>query len=334
MRIFLTTLLITMLLWMTQPVSVSAQTTEKRTVTKWFKGNTHAHTLRSDGDSTPEEVVKWYKDNGYNFLFITDHETLTPVDELNKTFGGSDFAVFIGQEVTDSFDKKPYHLNGLGLSQVVMPSRGNGAVQTLQTNIDGVRKAGGVPQINHPNFGWALNAEQISQLKNVNLVEIFNGHPLVNNLGGGGSPSAEAIWDAVLTKGKLIYGIADDDVHTVRKLGDRKSATPGHGWVMVNAPSVDQRSIMDALDRGDFYSSTGVELESYSVEKAGIAISIKKERWSKYNIQFIGRSGKILAESLDSSATYKFRGNEGYVRVKILESNGKMAWTQPVLVGG
>src|SRR5687767_13764789 len=29
---------------------------------RWYKGNTHAHTLRSDGDSTPEEVAKWYKE--------------------------------------------------------------------------------------------------------------------------------------------------------------------------------------------------------------------------------------------------------------------------------
>ena len=31
-------------------------------------------------------------------------------------------------------------------------------------------------------------------------------------------------------------------------------------------------------------------------------------------------------------ATYEIRGDEGYVRAKIVESNGDMAWTQPVLV--
>ena len=71
-------------------VSASAQLTQAK---RWYKGNTHAHTLKSDGDSTPEEVAKWYKENGYNFLFITDHETITPVQELNREFGVAGEAV-------------------------------------------------------------------------------------------------------------------------------------------------------------------------------------------------------------------------------------------------
>jgi hypothetical protein len=289
--------------------------------------------LQSDGDSTPEEVTKWYRDNGYNFLFITDHEMITPVKDLNSTLGtpGS-FVVLSGQEVTDRLNKKPYHVNGLGLTTVVMPNRGTTIVQNVQQNIDAVRRAGGIPQVNHPNFGWALTFAEISQLKNVNLIEIYNGHPLVNNLGGGGVPSVEAIWDKLLTSGKLIYGVASDDVHTVRKLGDSKEPTPGHGWVMVNATGLDQKSIMEALDRGDFYSSTGVELASYVVTNSEIRIALKQERWSKYRIQFIGRNGKILTDALESPAAYKIRGNEGYIRVRVLESNGKMAWTQPVFV--
>jgi hypothetical protein len=88
---------------------VDAQEKLPSTKGKWYKGNTHAHTLKSDGDSTPEEVAKWYRDNGYHFLFITDHETITPVDELNKTFGkDGEFIVFQGQEVTDRLDGKPW----------------------------------------------------------------------------------------------------------------------------------------------------------------------------------------------------------------------------------
>ena len=44
---------------------------------RWFKGNTHTHTLNSDGDSTPDEVVRWYRDNRYQFLVLTDHNYLT-----------------------------------------------------------------------------------------------------------------------------------------------------------------------------------------------------------------------------------------------------------------
>ena len=40
---------------------------------RWLKGNTHTHTLESDGDSPPEVVTRWYKSHGYNFLVLSDH---------------------------------------------------------------------------------------------------------------------------------------------------------------------------------------------------------------------------------------------------------------------
>ena len=301
--------------------------------TRWFKGNTHTHTLNSDGDSSPEEVVKWYKDNGYNFLFITDHEKVTPVEPLNASFSkAGEFAVFEGQEITDRADGKPHHVNGLGIGKVIMPLRAGDALTVLQTDIDAVRKAGGLPQINHPNFGWALTAETIAKTKGGTHFELFNGHPLVNNQGGGGSPSTEEIWDTVLSTGRLIYAMATDDVHTVKKLGDRSKATPGHGWVIVRANELTQGAIIEALDRGDFYASTGVELAEYSADQKSVSIKVKEQRWSKYRIKFIGKGGKVLQEDLTASATYKIKGNEGYVRAKVLESNGKTAWTQPLMI--
>lgn len=43
---------------------------------RWWKGNTHAHTLWSDGDSAPRQVVEWYRDAGYDFLVLSDHTLL------------------------------------------------------------------------------------------------------------------------------------------------------------------------------------------------------------------------------------------------------------------
>ena len=297
----------------------------------WYRGNTHTHTLNSDGDTAPDDVVRWYRENGYNFVFITDHEYITNVGPLNHILGKPGvFLVLSAQEVTDSFDKKPYHINGLGLEKVVMPNGLAGAVETLQKNIDDVRAGGGVPQINHPNFGWALTANDIRKLKNVRLMEIANAHPLVNNMGGGGVPSTEQIWDDLLTGGMTIYGIADDDSHTFKRPGDRTVALPGQGWIYVRANELTREAIMAALDRGDFYASTGVELEDLVADAAGITIKIKQARQSKYRVEFIGSGGKVLAESITNPATYKFKGGEGYVRAKIYESNGKLAWTQPV----
>lgn len=323
------------------PLAVLAQSDEnagstnsKAANVRWYKGNTHAHTLNSDGDSSPEDVVKWYVQNGYNFLVITDHEFITPVDPLNKVFAKpGEFVVFPGQEVTDRTDGKPHHINGLGLSSVTMPKRGKTSLENLQLNIDAVRSLGGVPQINHPNFGWALTASTIAQTRNVLLFELFNGHPLVNNLGGGNSPGTEEIWDSVLSNGRLIYGIGTDDSHYFKRIGDKTAPTPGQAWVIVRSVELTQKAILDALERGDFYTSTGVELGDYQITKKSMTVEIKQERSSKYRIQFIGRGGRILSEATSSPATYNYHGNEIYVRAKIIESNGKMAWTQPVMIG-
>lgn len=299
----------------------------------WYKGNTHTHTLNSDGDSTPADVAKWYRENGYNFVFITDHEHVTNVAGLNDLHGkAGTFIVISGQEVTDSFDKKPYHINGLGISKVVMPNRLPGAVETLQKNIDDVVKAGGVAQVNHPNFGWALTAEHLIKLQSYSLLEIHNGHPLVNNLGGGGSPGAEALWDAVLSSGKLVFGVADDDSHYFKRIGDPTAPTPGRGWIYVRAADLSPAAILESLKKGDFYASTGVELSDYRADGKQIVVTVKQSGTSKYRIQFIGRQGKVLSETTTIPSVYDFKGNEGYVRAKIYESNGKMAWTQPVML--
>jgi len=40
---------------------------------RWLRGNTHTHTLWSDGDAPPETAVAWYVDHGYDFLVLSDH---------------------------------------------------------------------------------------------------------------------------------------------------------------------------------------------------------------------------------------------------------------------
>ena len=48
---------------------------------KWFKGNLHTHTTESDGDADPEWVANWYKEHGYDFLVLSDHNHRTILDQ-------------------------------------------------------------------------------------------------------------------------------------------------------------------------------------------------------------------------------------------------------------
>jgi hypothetical protein len=299
----------------------------------WLKGNTHTHTTESDGDSAPDVVTAWYRDHGYQFLVLSDHNVLTSVDALNALHGKDGrFLLIKGEEVTDKFGDKPVHINGLDVTDKVDPQKGASLVEVLQRNVDAIRRVRGVPHINHPNFGWSFSTEALQQVRNTKLLEIFNGHPHVNNLGGGGVPGLEEVWDAILSSGTLMYGIAVDDAHTFKQPGNPAVAGPGRGWVMVRAARLEARAILEALEDGQFYASTGVELLDYAMSSRSMTVTVKKDTWSKYRVQFIGKGGRLLQESLDSPAEYVFRGDETYVRAKVLESNGRVAWCQPVVV--
>jgi hypothetical protein len=278
--------------------------------------------------------VRWYREHGYQFLVLTDHNYVTAVDGLNGVHGAAEkFLVIPGEEVTSSAESKPVHVNGLAVEALVQAPKAASIRDALQQSVDGIRAVKGVPHVNHPNFGWALTPDDLRQVERTRLFEIFNGHPQVNNAGGGGTPGLEEVWDRILSSGRLMYGIAVDDAHHFKRPGDPAASGPGRGWVAVRAPLLEARAIVEAMENGDFYASTGVELLEYQATSTSISLKVRATNWSKYRIQFIGREGRLLAEQTEPAATYTFKGDEGYVRARILESNGYRAWTQPVMVG-
>src|SRR5574341_1136641 len=109
-----------------QPLHAQTSTTTQQ---RWYRGNTHAHTLNSDGDSSPEVVARWYRDHGYDFTFITDHEFITDVAPLNAALGSyGKFLLISGQEITQRVADATHpdgwrqaHVNALGTSQVIRP---------------------------------------------------------------------------------------------------------------------------------------------------------------------------------------------------------------------
>lgn len=297
----------------------------------WYKGNTHAHTTESDGDSPPEVVARWYKDHGYDFLVLSDHNVFTDPATLSALID-STFLLIPGEELTSSFEQRPVHVNGLNLPGVVEARTAESLVGTLQANVDAIREVAGVPHINHPNFQWAFGAPELEQVERYRLLEIFNGHPTVHNEGGGGTPGMEAVWDILLTGGKRIYGIAVDDAHHFQGEFGRDRANPGRGWVGVKAPSRDPAAIMEALEEGRFYASTGVTLADVVVTPGTLEVHIAPDRNFRYTTSFIGAGGRVLSTTTENPAVFVLDADVGYVRARVTDSMGHHAWTQPAFV--
>jgi hypothetical protein len=244
------------------------------------------------------------------------------------------FLVVRGEEVSARAGDKPIHVNALNPSRLVEAQSGTTVPEVLQRNVDAIRGASGVPHINHPNFQWALTTEDMKQVRNNRLFELYNGHPQVNQDGGGAVPGLEEVWDRILSGGTTLYGIAVDDAHTFKQPGNPRVAGPGRGWVMVRAARLEPGALLAAMERGEFYASTGVVLADVQATSTSLTVKVQPESTSKYRIRFIGRGGRVLAEVGEASASYTFTGDEGYVRAKVLESNGRAAWVQPVQVAG
>ena len=301
----------------------------------WYKGNIHTHTSKSDGDTEPARVVSWYRRHGYDFLVLSDHNHLTLLEYGEGRRRLRRPLMVPGEEVSANIKNGsvPIHLGGIGISRVVEPIDSGDVVSTIQANVDAILQAGGIAAINHPNFRWAFDHEAIKQVTGASLLEVYNGHPLTNVYGAPGKPDYDEIWDAVLSSGRVIFGVATDDSHRFRDF-DSNLSNPGRGWVVVRSIELSKEAIVDSLASGDFYSSTGVALAELDVAPDIVRLRIEQQMDLLYGTRFIGKDGVVLAEVAGLEAEYRIEGDEGYVRAVVVSSGNARAWTQPVFTDG
>ena len=265
------------------------------------------------------------------------------------------FLIIQSEEVSDHFENKPLHMNVTNIQKKIDPQGGNSVVEVLQNNIDAAIKQRDemnipmIPHINHPNFHHAISLEDMIALRNEKFFEVYNGHPSVNNTGDSDHISTELMWDliniAYIEKNQpLMYGLATDDSHHYHVQGSKWS-NAGRGWIMVHADSLNPASIIKAMEEGQFYASTGVELKNMIFNNNSLNIEVEKEAGITYEISFIGcKKGKSEPEVLKSveGAVASFELNDDilYARCKINSSKKhsnpiedlffETAWTQPV----
>jgi hypothetical protein len=186
-----------------------------------------------------------------------------------------------------------------------------------------------VALINHPNFTWGLQFSDLSAAAGANLIEIESGHPSVRSEGDGSHPSHENLWDASLTAGFDFMGVAVDDAHNFK----RGRVGPGRAWVEVFAETVDETSICNALESGLLYASTGAKLRRIAVREDAYTVWPDEEG---SEVTFVGATGRELAHATlgpgETSISYRLTGSEGYVRARIRNPQGKLAFTPPVRV--
>ena len=333
----------------------------------WYKGNTHTHTvLCGHADSHPDTVALWYLERNYNFLILSEHNQFIDPESVNLPQNRrEDFILIPGEEVTDY---KHVHTTAMNIHRELPPQRPN-ELSTIENNpyhnykvylmkkhTDSIRNAGGIPILNHPNWESGIPASDIQQVDGLNMIELYNGHPEVNNWGTEQHASMEQKWDSLLTAGRKIYGVSSDDAHYFKDWGVDVS-NPGRGWVMVQSDILTPDAITDAMAKGKFYASSGVilskvnrtnELYEVTVDTTSTYMEIESpfivgyktdEILDGFAIEFISDRGEVLKKVNGISGAFDIPDGVTYVRGKITYSRNRnsnseqfFAWTQPVFL--
>jgi hypothetical protein len=296
----------------------------------WFKGNTHTHSIVSDGDTAPLEVCAWYKSHGFDFVCMTDHNhPFDPAWLEGSGIADSSFLVIPGVEVTTVAQALPVHVNGLGITAMPELRTYPSIPACLQGAIDGIRALGGVPIVNHPNFFWALEARHLLGLRDCHLFEVWNASTDCNNLGAGGGKSTDEFWNGLLETGARWYGIASDDAHDFQGEFYGYRSLPGQAWVVVRAPTLETRAILTALEAGDFYSSTGITLNTLEVSGRALTLEVRAEHHYRYSAELVAADGRVLEVQHGTRVSFTLPEGVPLGRVRVWDSDGSRLWTQP-----
>ncbi len=249
---------------------------------KFFKANLHVHTTVSDGKMTPEEVKQIYKSQGYSVLALTDHQILLPHPELND----DDFLTITAAEIAKNkgnyalepsthfnvyakapgaitfpfFDPEDFwpsiaHAKAfLSEEAKAFPRHPYGySPEELNQVIAACNAAGFLICLNHPVNSFQ-NYSFYGTLRGLWGAECFN-----NGCFRAGYYENMNICDDLWREGeRRVFPIASDDAHV--------SAECCGGWTMLKAESLTYDKVFAALENGDFYASTGVEIHQLYIE--------------------------------------------------------------------
>ena len=295
---------------------------------QWYKGNMHCHTTMSDGTFTPAQRAAMYKEKGYSFLSLTDHNVFASYPE----FCDEQFLMIPGTERDVNDPDYPYFcLHALGISEREIPEKVHEQLRCYgrdkvdipwQDLIDEMRAAGQMVILAHPV--WSRNTpEQFLALTDYVGIEVYNRLCEMDSHTG----KADYFIDCCLRKGKKVLLFAHDDSHG----WDHTDSDCFGGWIMVKAPELSCPSLLRAIQSGSFYASTGPEIYDFGMEDGKVYIDCAPCE----EIHFVTypHRGESIFRSGSTHAEFIPQEGQDYVRCEVIDSRGRVAYTNPIYLG-
>lgn len=284
---------------------------------KWYKGNTHIHSTRSDGGKSVEELQRMYRQAGYDFIAITDHGKSYRSESCPSDSG---FLTLGGIEVDGTpLGGRYCHVVAIGACIDILPAG------TFEQTMHDLAKQKAMVILAHPY--WCGNDIGDVQRFPFDAIEIYN--HVCDWLNGKGS--SLMLWDQVLASGDSVFGIAADDAHIVPR-------HPGWngGWVMVQANALTAEAIVDSLKAGRFYATCGPSFHSIDFDGDTITCTTSPIQQARlvgagYLGERIWREDGTVMESFSFKVSDNPRlASSAYLRVEIEDADHRRAWTNPL----
>lgn len=287
-----------------------------------FRGNLHGHSTHSDGSSSSAEVIRLYRDAGYDFTCLSDHlwtDRRFAAEAMNDSTSLDDdgFITVISAEL---------HCNGKaydqdGIWHIVangLPADFKVASDT-ETGPDLVRRAvaaGAYVTIAHPEWYSMTTAEALSLAEaGAHGVEVYNHSCFV----GSARSSGIATIDQLLNDGFRMSLTATDDSHQIPH-------DAFGGWVEVGAANLTSDAIVAALKAGDFYASTGPDFLSIILDEAQLHVTTTPVSQiilsAKGHLALSAAGNGITEASFDLGSL-----DTDFFRLTITDENRMTAWS-------
>lgn len=294
---------------------------------RFWRGNLHTHSDRSDGALPPEEVCRRYRAEGYDFIALTDHFVgrfgYPIVDTV--PFRTADFTTILGAELHSGpmLNGELWHILAVGLPPGFAPGNApdfavHPGMETGPAIAARAVAAGAFVAIAHPQWSGLTLADARS-LTAAHAVEVYNHGCAI----GCDRPDGFAIADLLLSEGRALSVIATDDAHFTE---------PDHfgGWVMVKAEENTPEALLAALKAGAFYSSQGPELRDVVIE--GDRVTVESSAVVSLIVQGQGTASRAVhgASMTRSTMTLERFAASPWLRVTVVDAAGRRAWSNPI----
>lgn len=286
---------------------------------RFYRGNLHTHSDRSDGALPPDAVVAAYRDRGYDFLALTDHFLERygfPIVDT-RPWRAAGFTTLLGAELHGPAleNGEPWHIVAVGLPLDFAPTAAGESGPALAAR---AVAAGAFVGIAHPAW-YGLTPDDARAVGAAQAVEVYNETCAQLNDRGESWHLAETL----LARGWRLLAYAADDAHFTGR-PDAFAA-----WVQVRAERLEPEALLAALKAGHFYASQGPELRAIAVEGDRLSVTC-----SPATAVFVSGRGARGASRRGDELTHcqfslaPFAG--AYCRVTVVDRAGKRAWSNPI----